>query len=77
MSTSKNAFQTNSNKNSSLENNINDRYEEADNLGLDADRSSDEHQSYDNDSDRISHNPDGEEDNQHEMKNRSSPLEDK
>ncbi len=54
-----------------------DPYEEPNNLGLDADRSSDEHKSYDNDSERISHNPDGEEDSQDQQREGSSPLMDK
>jgi len=54
-----------------------DRYEEPDNLGLDADRSSDEHKSYDGDSERISHNPDGEEDTRKPLREGTSPLMDK
>lgn len=41
-----------------------EKYEEADNLGLDADGSSvnPEKTNYNNDNDRVSHNPDGEDD---------------
>ena len=77
MSTSKNTTPMHKGKDIDKRSDRNDLYEEADNLGLDADRSSDDHRSYDNDSDRISHNPDGEEDNRYEIKNGSSPLEDK
>ena len=53
-------------------------FNESENLGLDADRSSDNKIRYDQDSDRISHNPDGEDDDSDgEALIGNSPLEDK
>ncbi|SEA42449.1 hypothetical protein SAMN05443550_103189 [Pedobacter hartonius] len=55
--------------------------EENDNLGLDADHSSDDSRynvNLDNDNDRISHNPDGEDDDHDTAEERGhSPLMDK
>ncbi len=57
------------------------RYDEQDNLGLDADRSSDNQtlsRRYNTDNDVISHNPDGEDDWRNADEERgSSPLMDK
>ncbi|MGN7205955.1 hypothetical protein ACTHQF_16905 [Pedobacter sp. SAFR-022] len=57
------------------------RHDEQDNLGLDADRSSDNQtlsRRYNIDNDVISHNPDGEDDNRDSTETRgSSPLMDK
>lgn len=55
-------------------------YEEKDNLGLDADGSSENsgRTNYNNDNDRISHNPDGEDDNRNTGESPGySPLMDK
>lgn len=51
---------------------------DTENLGLDADGSSDNRVRYDQDSDRISHNPDGEDDDSDTSERIGhSPLEDK
>jgi hypothetical protein len=52
--------------------------ENKDNLGLDADHSSDESSRFDRDNDIISHNPDGEDDDRdNELPFGTSPLMDK
>ena len=62
------------------ESNKNNRFDEDDNLGLDADHSSNDgkYGYLNNDNDMISHNPDGEDDDSDSNEERgSSPLMDK